>query len=230
MKIAIIGTGMVGQALAGRLDELGHEVVIGTRDVLATLARRDADARGTKVLFEWLKFYPAVKVMSFAEAGDYAELIINATGGMTSLDALNQIGADRLSGKVLLDVAVPLNRSTDFPPELTVSNTDSLGEQIQRAFPGALVVKSLNTVWCEIMINPARLPGDHDMFIAGNDPHAKGTVMSLLGQFGWHRGSIIDLGDITGARAMEMYSRLTFTLAKQWGHFDFNLSLVRRHD
>lgn len=228
MKISVIGTGMVGQALAGRLSDLGHDVVIGTRNVAATLARKESDARGTIVLSQWLTSHPTVRVLSFAEAGEHAELVINATGGMASLEALQQVGAERLQGKVLLDVAVPLIRSTEGPPELTVSNTDSLGEQIQRAFPRALVVKSLNTVWCEIMINPARLPGHHDMFVAGNDEDAKRTVTGLLNQFGWRADSIIDLGDITGARAMEMYSRLTFTLSKQWGHFDFNLALVRR--
>lgn len=228
MKIAVIGTGMVGQALAGRLSVLGHDVVIGTRDVAVTLARKAPDARGAMVLSKWLESHSAVRVLSFAEAGDHAELIINATGGMTSLDALHQVGANKLEGKVLLDVSVPLIRSTEKPPVLTVSNTDSVGEQIQRAFPGALVVKSLNTVWCEIMINPARLPGHHDMFIAGNAQSAKRTVTGLLEQFGWPADSIIDLGDITGARAMEMYSRLTFALAKQWGHFDFNLAIVRR--
>lgn len=228
MKIAVIGTGMVGQALAGRLSDLGHDVVIGTRDVAATLARKDADARGTLLLSQWLESHPAVRVLSFTEAGRHAELVISATAGVNSLAALQQVGSAQLQGKVLLDVAVPLLRSAEIPPELAVSNTDSLGEQIQRAFPDTLVVKSLNTVWCEVMINPARLPGRHDMFVAGNHQNAKSTITDLLHQFGWPADSIIDLGDITGARAMEMYSRLTFTLAKQWGHFDFNLALVRR--
>lgn len=227
MKIAVIGTGMVGQALAGRLSGLGHDVVIGTRDVAATVARKESDVRGTMALSQWLSLHPGIRVLSFPEAGAHAELVINATAGMNSLDALQQVGAEKLQGKVLLDVAVPLMRSAEAPSELTVSNTDSLGEQIQRAFSDVLVVKSLNTVWCEIMVNPARLPGHHDMFIAGNDQGAKHTVMGLLDQFGWPADSIVDLGDITGARAMEMYSRLTFTLAKQWGHFDFNLALVR---
>lgn len=227
MKISVIGTGMVGQALAGRLSGLGHDVVIGTRDVEATLARKEPDARGTLALSQWLALHPGTRVLGLPEAGTHAELVINATAGASSLNALKQIGADRLRGKVLLDVAVPLIRSTQLPPELSVSNTDSLSEQIQRTFPDALIVKSLNTVWCEIMIDPARLPGRHNMFIAGNDQAAKHIVMSLLEQFGWPTDSVIDLADITGARAMEMYARLTFTLAKQWGHFEFNLALVR---
>ena len=137
---------------------------------------------------------------TFADAGAGADLFFNCTLGTASIDALGAVGADRLGGKVVVDVSNPLDFSNGMPPSLWVCNTDSLGEQIQRAFPDALVVKTLNTMNCEVMVDPSRVPGDHDVFVSGNDGGAKDQVKQLLGSFGWNADRVIDLGDITTSR------------------------------
>ena len=227
MKIAVLGTGMVGRALAGRLSELGHDVAVGTRDVTATLARTDGDTGGTVSYTVWQEQHPSVQLLSFPDAGRFADVIVNAVHGAQALSALDAVGADALAGKILLDLAIPLDMPAGFPPTLTTANDDSLGEQIQRAFPDTRVVKSLHTVYFEVMIDPSRLPGEHSIFVAGNDAEAKDTVTGLLQQFGWPTGSIIDLGHITTARATEMYSRMFFALYGKFGSFDFNINVVR---
>ena len=227
MKIAIIGTGMVGRGLAGRLSGLGHDVVIGTRNVDETLARTEPDAMGTPPFAHWQQDNPAIRLVTLPEAGVHGEAVINAANGQHVMTALEGVGAETLAGKVLLDLALPLDLSDGFPPTLTVSNTDSLGEQIQRAYPDTRVVKSLNFVYYQVMIDPSRVPGPHSIFVAGNDTDAKHTVEGLLAEFGWPTESIIDLGDITGARGVEMYARLFFTLYNAFGTFDFNINVTR---
>jgi predicted dinucleotide-binding enzyme len=140
--------------------------------------------------------------------------LFNATNGGGSLEALALAGEMNLNGKVLIDVANPLDFSRGMPPTLFVCNTDSLGEQIQRAFPEVKVVKSLNTVTASLMVNPRQLAdGDHHIFVCGNDTEAKRQVVELLTSwFGWKH--IIDLGDISTARGTEMY--LPFWL-RLWG-------------
>jgi len=204
MKIGIIGTGMVGQALAAKLSELGHEVVIGTRNVSTTLARTSPDGYGNPPYRTWQSQHPKIKLATFAEAAAHAEIVINATSGGGSLAALTQAGEKSLNGKIMIDVANPLDFSKGMPPSLTVCNTDSLSEQIQRAFPEVKVVKTLNTVNATVMVDPARLAGaDHHIFVSGNDAGAKTKVTELLKSwFGWRH--IIDLGDITTARGTEM--------------------------
>ena len=219
MKIAVLGTGMVGRALAGRLAELGHDVAVGTRDV--------ADTRRSTDYSAWQEQHPTVPLLTFREAGEFGDVILNAVAGAHALPALEIVGAAALAGKVLLDLAIPLDLSAGLPPMLTTANRDSLGEQIQAAFPDAFVVKSLHTVYYEVMIDPGRVPGEHSIFVAGNDPAAKTTVTGILEQFGWPTGSIIDLGDIAAARATEMYSRLFFALYGRLGTFDFNINVVR---
>ncbi|KZX22319.1 NADPH-dependent F420 reductase [Rathayibacter tanaceti] len=229
MKIAIIGTGMVGRGLAERLDGLGHDVVIGTRDVASTLARTEPDAMGTPPYAQWQREHPAVRLLTLPGAGTHGDVIVNATNGQHALAALEGVGAEPLAGKVLLDLALPLDLSEGFPPTLTISNTDSLGEQIQRTYPDTRVVKSLNSVYYQVMVDPTRVPGPHSIFVAGNDTDAKHTVEGLLQEFGWPTESIIDLGDITGARGVEMYARLFFTLYNAFGTFDFNINVTRAH-
>lgn len=223
MKIAVIGTGMVGRALAGRLDELGHEVAIGTRDVAATLARSEPGALGTPAYAVWQADHPRVALRELAEAGRAADLVVNASNGANALAAFAGVGRDNLAGKVLLDVALPLDFSAGMPPTHTVANTDSLGEQLQRAFPEARVVKALNTAFCEVMVDPSRIPGTHDTFVAGDDPAAKAVVRGLLASFGWPEEAVIDLGGIAGARASEMYMRLYFQLVEVFGTFEVGL-------
>lgn len=228
MKIAVLGTGMVGRALAGRLAGLGHDVVIGTRDVEQTLARSEPDNNfGHPPYADWRQANPAVRLVPFPEAGAHGELVVNATAGTASLDALAAVRSENLAGKVLVDLALPLDFSQGMPPRLTVANTGSLGEQIQRAYPEAHVVKALNTVFVNVMIDPARLPGRHNIFVAGDDAGAKKTVMDLLGEFGWPEEAIVDLGGIQAARATEMYMRLYFTLVGALDTFEFNIALVR---
>ncbi len=227
MRIGVLGTGMVGRGLAGRLAELDHEVVIGTRDVEQTLSRTDPDAMGNPPYAEWQQGNPSVRLVPFAEAGAHGELIVNATAGTGALSALEAAGAANLSGKVLVDVANPLDFSQGFPPFLSVANTDSLAEQIQRAFPGARVVKTLNTMNAYVMIEPSRVPGRHSVFLAGEDAAAKESVKGLLGEFGWPEESMIDLGGIRAARGSEMYLPLWLSLMGVLGTGDFNIQVVK---
>jgi predicted dinucleotide-binding enzyme len=215
MRIGILGTGGVGQTLAGKIASLGHEVMVGTRDVQAALARTEA-GWGAEVLSKWHAEHPDVKLGTFADAAAHGEVLFNVTFGMASLDALKAAGAENLEGKILVDVSNPLDFSPGMPPSLSVSNTDSLAEQIQRAFPGARVVKSLNTVNMGVMVNPGMVAGgDHTIFVSGNDDEAKAEVTQILKEwFGWK--DVLDLGDITSARGPEMllplWLRLTMKL------------------
>lgn len=230
MNITVLGTGLVGRLLAGTLDNLGHDVVIGTRDPEATLARTESGTTGdvdTPPYQVWQETHPQVRLAEFADAGAHGELIVNATQGAVSLDALALVGADNLAGKVLLDLALPLDFSAGFPPMLTVANTDSLGEQIQRAYPDTRVVKSLSSVFCQVMVEPTRVPGEHNIFVAGQDGDAKQTVRAILRELGWADSAVIDLGGISGARAVEMYSRLYFTLVDALDTFELNINVIR---
>lgn len=192
MRIGILGTGVVGKTLGTKLAKLGHEVRMGSR------------AAGGDKAKAWVKDSAAKSSEgSFADAAAHGEIVFNCTPGMASLDALKAAGAKNLQGKILIDVANPLDVSKGMPPTLSVCNTDSLGEQIQRAFPTAKVVKSLNTVAAAVMVEPSLIPGVHTMFVSGNDAKAKAEVINLLKTgFGWKE--VMDLGDITGARAQEM--------------------------
>jgi hypothetical protein len=206
MKIALIGTGIVGRTLASKLLEVGHEVMMGTRNVQNKLASTEKDSYGNPPFSEWLRTNSKVKLGSFAEAAAEGELIINATHGSSSVSALILAGTKNLEGKILIDIANPLDFSKGVPPGLLpgLNNTNSLGEEIQKTFPGAMVIKTLNTMWCGLMINPDLVGnGDHMNFISGNSAEAKNSVKKLLYQFGWLEKNIIDIGDITGARATE---------------------------
>jgi predicted dinucleotide-binding enzyme len=214
MRIAVLGTGMVGRTLGSKLVELGHEVRMGSRSA------------GNENAAEWAAGAGA-GAGDFADAAGFGEMILNCTSGTASLDALAAAGAQNLAGKVLIDVANPLDFSRGFPPTLTIANTDSLGEAIQRAFPEARVVKALNTVNCAVMVDPRRVPGDHVLFMCGNDDGAKRDTLSLLGEMGWPAERVVDLGDITGARGMEMYLPLWLRLMVTTGSADFNVTLAR---
>ena len=226
MKIGILGTGMVAKALAGKLAELGHSVMIGTRDPEATLARSAPDGFGNPPFRVWKEAQPKVDLGTFAAAAEHGELLINATNGAAALAALDAAGAQAIGDKVLIDISVPLDFSRGMPPSLFVCNTDSLGEQIQRAFPRARVVKTLNTVNASLMIAPKQLAdGDHTMFVSGNDAGAKQVATRLLGEFGWT--DVIDLGDISTARGTEMYLPLWLRLWGVAGSPAFSIKVVR---
>jgi predicted dinucleotide-binding enzyme len=226
MKIAVLGTGMVGQALAGRLAELGHDVSVGTRDVAAALARTEPDRMGNPPYTAWAQAHPQVRLATFADATAGAELIVNATNGSASIAVLTAAGREHLAGKVLLDIANPLDFSAGFPPTLFVKDNDSLGEQIQREFPDLKVVKALNTMNANLMVNPAQLAGgQHSVFVSGNDADAKKTVIGLLESFG--HTDVIDLGDITTARGSEMMLPIWLRLMGALNTPTFNFKIVR---
>lgn len=216
MKIAVLGTGMVGETLGSKLIQLGHEVIMGSR------------SKNNDKASAWVQKSGALASQgSFADAAAAGELVLNCTLGSASIEALTQAGEDNLAGKILWDLSNPLDFSKGMPPSLFVSNTDSLGEQIQRAFPRTRVIKTLNTINCNLMVDAASLAGDHTLFLCGNDAEAKITSRDLISTwFGWR--DIIDLGDITASRATESYLHLWLRL---WGALktpQFNLHIVRR--
>jgi 8-hydroxy-5-deazaflavin:NADPH oxidoreductase len=202
VRIGVLGTGVVGTTIAGKLRELGHDVLIGSRSA-------------------------SEEAVPFADAAAHGELVFNCTNGNASLEALNAAGAENLAGKVLVDVTNALAFSEGRPPVIGVSVDDSLGEQVQRAFPEARVVKTLNTVNANVMVDPGAVPGEHDIFVCGNDEEAKGQVAELLQSFGWPAERILDLGDITAARAQELYVALWVRLMAVAGSATFNIHLVR---
>jgi len=226
MRIAVLGTGMVGRAFAARLVGLGHEVTIGTRDVAATMARAETDAMGNSPFPQWAAEHPAVTLATFADAAAPAELVVNATAGSATIAVLEAAGAANLAGKVVLDIANPLDYSAGMPPTLLVKDTDSLGEQIQRTFHDARVVKALNTMNAYLMVEPRQLAdADFSAFVSGNDPDAKKTVTALLESFG--HTDVIDLGDISTARGTEMILPIWIRLWGALGTPMFNFKIVR---
>ncbi len=225
MNIAVLGTGMVGQAIAGRLDDLGHTVVVGTRDPEATSARTEPDGMGNPPFSAWQAGHPGVALATFADAAAGAELVVNASSGSASLDVLGLAGADNLAGKVLIDISNPLDFSRGFPPSLFVKDTDSLGEQVQRAFPETKVVKTLNTLTASLMVDPRSLGESSSIFVSGDDVQAKATVVSLLESFG--HDDVIDLGALETARGTEMLLPVWLRLMGTLGTGTFNFKIVR---
>ncbi|MFO0569756.1 MAG: NAD(P)-binding domain-containing protein [Polyangiaceae bacterium] len=214
MKIAVLGTGMVGTTIADKLVALGHEVRMGARSADNEKAKAWAAAAGSKG-----------SQGTFADAAAFGELAFNCTLGAGTLDAVRSVGS-ALDGKILVDISNPLDFSAGMPPTLFSGNTDSLGEQLQRALPNVKVVKALNTINCQIMVDAGRLKGEHDVFMSGNDKEAKGRVAEILrGWFGWK--SVIDLGDISTARGTESYLPLWVRLWGALGTADFNIKIVR---
>jgi len=216
MRIGVLGTGMVGSTIATKLAQLGHEVRMGSRTA------------GNERAVAWVASAGAgASHGTFADAAAHGELVFNCTAGEVSLAALEAAGAENLAGKVLVDVSNPLDLSHGMPPGLFTSSFDSLGEQIQRAFPDARVVKALNTVNREVMVDPSKVPGEHDVFLCGDDEAAKARVIELLESFGWPAASVIDLGDLTAARGMEAYLLLWIRLSSALGTGHFNVRVVR---
>jgi len=215
MRIAVLGTGMVGRTIASKLIELGHEVAMGSRS-----AENEAAT-------EWAAEQSGAGAShgTFADAAAGAELVFNCTSGTASLQALKAARAENLAGKVLADVANPLDFSKGMPPTLSVCNDDSLGERIQAAYPDARVVKTLNTMNCAVMVSPEVVPGSN-VFVCGNDEGAKANVVELLESFGWPSDSVLDLGDIGAARGAEMYLPLWLRLMGVVGGANFNIKVV----
>jgi len=215
-RIAILGTGVVGNTIGSKLIQCGYEVKMGAR----TANNEKAAA--------WVKTNgDSASQGTFAEAAAFGEIIFNCTKGDISIDALTLAGAKNMEGKIIVDLANPLDFSKGMPPSLipSLSNTNSLGEEIQKTFPASKVVKTLNTMSCNLMVNPLLVPDDHDVFICGNDEGAKASIKQLLTKdFNWE--TIVDLGDITGARGTEMLLPVWLRL---WGVHkspNFNFSIV----
>ena len=217
MKIAILGSGMVGQVLASRFTELGHEVCMATRDPEATRTRTDPNPMSGISFAAWYARNPDVELCAFSGVPADTDLLVNATAGVSSLKALEAVGGQKLRGKVLLDLANPLDFSKGMPPTLTVCNTDSLGEQIQRAYPETRVVKALNTMNCQVMVAPELVPGQHQAFLCGDDAGAKEMVSALLQAMGWPEGRILDLGGISASRGTEMLMPFWLSLVGSLG-------------
>jgi 8-hydroxy-5-deazaflavin:NADPH oxidoreductase len=214
MKYAVLGTGMVGQTLAAKLVSLGHEVKMGARDAANPKAAEFVAKHGAKA-----------SQGTFADAAKFGDIVINATKGDGTLAALRAAGADNLKGKVLIDVSNPLQFHDNAPPTLSVVNTDSLAEQIQREFAQTQVVKTLNTMFCGVMVNPSLVSGDSDVFVSGNDAGAKAKAIDMLKSFGWK--DPIDLGDITTARGTEQLLPIWVRLWGKLGKAEFNFKIVR---
>ena len=216
MRIGVLGTGMVGNALATKLVELGHEVTMGARKSGNERALHWAGTAGERG-----------SQSNFRGAAMFGEVIVNATSGDASIAALESAGEEVLAGKVLIDVANPIAQGSGSPPALEICNTESLGELIQARFPEARVVKALNTVNATVMSDPARLTEPTSVFVCGNDEEAKSTVRELLESFGWESDQIVDLGSIESARGTEMYLALWLRLMGTVGNPMFNVRLVR---
>lgn len=230
MRISVLGTGIVGQTLASKFADLGHDVMMGTRDVQEKLLEKENDAYGNPPLSEWLKSNEKVKLVTFAESAAYGEIVINATNGANTLNALDLASEENLAGKVLVDVSNPLDFSQGMPPVLLegVNNTNSLGEEIQKEFPDSKVVKTFNTINCSLMVNPGMIAhGNHINYISGNDAEAKNIVKALIRGFGWKDENIIDLGDITAARAQESVLLIWLRLMGKLNTGEFNFQIVR---
>jgi 8-hydroxy-5-deazaflavin:NADPH oxidoreductase len=164
---------------------------------------------------------------TFAEAAAFGDIIFNCTSGGSSIEALRLAGSENLNEEILIDLANPLDASKGMPPTLIpeLTNTNSLGEEIQRTFPDVKVVKTLNTMNCYLMVDASKVPGEHDVFICGNDESAKEKVKEILRSFGWK--SPIDLGDISSSRGTEMILPVWLRL---WGAFKspmFNFKIVK---
>jgi predicted dinucleotide-binding enzyme len=214
MKIAVLGTGMVGDSIGTKLISLGHEVMMGSRtekNEKAVAWQKKAGAKAT--------------VGTFSQAAKFGELVFNCTQGVHSIEVLKSAGVDNLKNKILIDISNALDFSKGMPPTLAICNTESLAEKIQAEFPETKVVKTLNTLNCQLMVEPGKLKGDHDLFMSGNDKDAKQKVLELLKSFGWK--SVIDLGDITTARGTEMLMPIWLRLWGALGTADFNFKIIK---
>ena len=216
MKIAVLGTGTVGNTIGSRLIELGHTVMMGSRTADNEKAKAFVDKHTTNA-----------RAGLFADAAAFGEIIFNCTAGVFSIEALTMAGAKNMIGKIIVDLANPLDFSHGVPPSLSVVNTCSLGEEIQKAFPRSKVVKTLNTMWCGIMVNPALVNnGDHNVFLCSNYEDAKEVVRKILLSFGWKEENIIDLGDLTAARGTEMFLPLWLKIYATKKGRAFNIKVV----
>lgn len=211
MNIGILGTAGVARALGEGFVKAGHRVMIGGRSADNAEAKAWAEGLG-------------IGYGTFADAARFGEIVFNAVKGIVGVESVEQAGAANLKGKILVDLSNPLDFSNGMPPSLTVANTDSIGEQIQRKFPEVRVVKALNTLNLSVMLAPQKLSGPSDLFIAGDDAAAKAEVVAFLKSFGWE--TIHDLGGIIASRGLEMAVVFWASLYGKIGHGTFNFRIV----
>ena len=200
--------------------------MVGTRNVSEKLSAPGKD--GAKNAFAaWHETNPNIKLGTFAETAQFADIVLNTTKGLNSLDALKLATEKNLENRLLVNIANPLDFIKGMPPCLVpeLSNTNSLAEEIQKTFPKTKVVKTLNTMWCGLMVDPSLIKGDHINYICGNDEVPKSTVKLLLNEFGWKNDNIIDLGDLTAARGTEAVLPVQLRIygAKKSAAFNFNI-------
>jgi len=212
MKIGILGTGMAGETLGTKFVQLGHQVKMGSRTANNESAGKWAKAAG-----------PNASQGTFADAAAFGEMVLVCLKGSVFLDVAKTLSPTALAGKALVDVSNPLEFANGTM-SLSLCNTNSLGEEVQKTLPSAKVVKTLNTVNCEVMVNPAK-GGNPTMFLCGNDPDAKIKVSDLLKTLGWR--DIIDLGDITKARGTEVMMHIWMNLFGLFGNPHFGFKVVR---
>jgi predicted dinucleotide-binding enzyme len=214
-KIAILGTGTVGNVIGSKMIQLGYEVKMGSRTANNEKAVKWTNNNGSKA-----------SNGTFEDAAKFANVIFNCTSGQGTMDALKMAGAENLKGKIIIDLANTLDFSKGMPPTLSICNNDSLGELIQRTYPDVKVVKTLNTMNCNLMMDPSLVSGDHIVFVSGNDANAKQDVKKLLSLIGWKEHNIIDLGDISTARGTEQLLPIWLRLYGKLGHANFNFNVV----
>ncbi|HSS68803.1 MAG TPA: NAD(P)-binding domain-containing protein [Nocardioidaceae bacterium] len=212
--VGVLGTGQVAQRLVGRLSELGYEVWVGARSADSESLAPFAEIEG-------------VRTGSFADAAAASELLINATNGRNAVSALSMAGADNLAGKPVIDVSNDLEPVDGGFPRATATVDNSIGQRLQNEFPDALIVKSLNTMNNNVMVEPTLVPGDHVVFMSGDSALAKDRVAALLQSFGWRPEQIVDLGGIDSAVGPEMLMALWLrvAVARGWDAPPFNWAI-----
>ena len=215
MKIAMLGTGIVGEMLGSKLVELGHDVTMGGREV--------TNSKGQ----DWAAKHPrGASYGTFAQSAAFGDVIFCCTKGEHAVDALAAAGADNLEGKLVVDVG-NLLAFTDGMPKSLASADNCLAEQIQAAFPKAHVVKSLNTMSSYVMVKPSLVPGNHNVFMSGDNADAKAQLRDILQSFGWEDPNIIDLGGLHTARGVEMFMQLWLSLWPVYRNEPFNIGVFR---
>jgi 8-hydroxy-5-deazaflavin:NADPH oxidoreductase len=189
-RVGVLGSGEVGRRLAGGFRSRGHEVMIGTRDPDKPEVQEWLSSEGT-----------GIEAGTFRQAAAHGELLVLAVLGDAAEPAIAGVGLENFTGKVVIDAMNPLDFSGGFPPKLSISGEDSLGERIQRALPDAKVVKAFNTIGNAYFVDPSFSEGKPTMLIAGNDEDAKRTVTDALIDFGW--SDTVDICGIEGSRELE---------------------------
>lgn len=226
MKVAVLGTGMVGRSLAAKLSALGHEVIMGTRDVQTTLSISEVDSLGNTPMKKWLSEHRNITLLNFSQAANNAQVIFLPVHGSTAQKILGHIERKDLDDKTVIDVSNSLVFGEPGAlPHLEITSTTSIGESLQDAFPKANIVKALNNIQHSLMIEPELISGNHNVFISGNNQKAKDEAKKILSEFGWNEKQMIDLGGIVYARAMEMNVLLWWRMYEILGTGDFNFEI-----